>query len=148
MEIEELLQRIQNIERIQALAHRPAPEDPHGEMDGLQKSAFIDFLQDQLREKDHQMEEMLQRMDDIQKKLDEALAIISNNSTIEKELRKTIELLNANILELKVTICMLERDKQTLTDQLELLKNDHYGSKSLKGKPAKKARKQKEDGHL
>ena len=133
MELDEILQRKLNIERLSELANRPDSDDPHAEMDPIQKSYLIDFLTEMVREKEEQMKELLSRLDSLQQKLDESIQLQKSSQKVEAELRKTI--------------AQLQYEKATLVSRLGIRNKEQFDtSKSRKGKGGKRTTKGKNDG--
>lgn len=111
MELDELLQRIRNLERAQALADKPSSE-PEFTMQELK--ADNQFLRNLLRDKDRQMESIQTRLDHIMTQLD--------NSSHQ------IESLLTTISELHKTIATLQKEKSDLQSRLNVVNKEHYGS--------------------
>ena len=97
MELDELIQRIQNLERVQALADKPEPE-PGFTMQELK--ADNEFLRNLLKEKEDKLVDIQQRLD---------LVLQQQNNSY-----KQIESLISTITQLHLTISRLERKNQDL----------------------------------
>ena len=129
MELDELLQRIRNLERAQALADKPSSE-PEFTMQELK--ADNQFLRNLLRDKDRQMESIQTRLDHIMTQLD--------NSSHQ------IESLLTTISELHKTIATLQKEKSDLQSRLNVVNKEHYGSsKRQNGRKKESGRDQNKD---
>lgn len=111
MELDELLQRIQNLERVQSLADRPEPE-PEFTMQELK--ADNEFLRNLLREKDLKLDEIQRRLDLILKQ--------------QESSGRQMETLLSTIAHLQETISKLEKEKSDLQSRLNVVNKEHYGS--------------------
>lgn len=131
MEIEELLKRIQNIERLGELETRPAPEQD-SEMTIQQLREDNQFLRGMLR--------------DLQAQLEESNAVNRRNSEQLDRLYKLVESqseqLKASQEEKKQFLVIIEK----LESQLAIGKKMHFGSKSMKGTHKKPESHGKDDG--
>ena len=102
MELDELIQRIQNLERVQVLADKPEPE-PGFTMQELK--ADNEFLRNLLKEKEDKLVDIQQRLD---------LVLQQQNNSY-----KQIESLISTITQLHLTISRLERKNQDLQSRLK-----------------------------
>ena len=102
MELDEFIQRIQNLERVQALADKPEPE-PGFTM--LELKADNEFLRNLLKEKEDKLVDIQQRLD---------LVLQQQNNSY-----KQIESLISTITQLHLTISRLERKNQDLQSRLK-----------------------------
>lgn len=118
MELDELLQRIRNLERVQALADKPASE-PEFTMQELK--ADNQFLRNLLREKDQKLDEIQQRLDMILKQQEASLRQQESSLRQQEALLSTISRLNE-------TISRLEKEKSDLQSRLNVVNKEHYGS--------------------
>ena len=124
MELDELIQRIQNLERVQALADKPEPE-PGFTMQELK--ADNEFLRNLLKEKEDKLVDIQQRLD---------LVLRQQNNSY-----KQIESLISTITQLHLTISRLERKNQDLQSRLNIVNKEHYGSsKRQNGRKMSKGR--------
>lgn len=117
MELDELLQRIRNLERVQALADKPASE-PEFTMQELK--ADNQFLRNLLREKDQKLEEIQHRLDMILKQQESSLRQQESNV-------RQLEALLSTISRLNETIGRLEKEKSDLQSRLNVVNKEHYG---------------------
>ena len=76
------------MERLSELAAKPASDDPYAEMDSIQKSNLIVFLQEMLRERDSHINLLTGKLDDIQQSLNEALKLLKSRDTELERLKK------------------------------------------------------------
>lgn len=102
MELDELIQRIQNLERVHALADKLEPE-PGFTMQELK--ADNEFLRNLLKEKEDKLVDIQQRLD---------LVLQQQNNSY-----KHIESLISTITQLHLTISRLERKNQDLQSRLK-----------------------------
>lgn len=128
--LDELLQRKLNIERIQALADEPAPAIPNLEMSHEQQGKFIEFLQDMLREKDTQVHELLNKLQDINDKLTESLRTQKESTEIQKRLEKVIADLQMQLAQERAKNTTLKYDNETLKSRLEIKQKQQFDTKS------------------
>lgn len=118
MELDELLQRIRNLERVQALADKPA-SGPEFTMQELK--ADNQFLRNLLKEKDQKLEEIQHRLDMILKQQESSLRQQESNV-------RQLEALLSTISRLNETIGRLEKEKSDLQSRLNVVNKEHYGS--------------------
>lgn len=120
------------MERLSELAAKPASADPYAEMDSIQKSNLIVFLQEMLRERDSHINLLTGKLDDIQQSLNEALKLLKSRDTELERLKKD----KAD----------LEEKFKALESRHGVLLKEHYDtSKSRKGH-GRKPIKGKNDG--
>lgn len=143
--LDELLQRKLNIERIQALADEPAPAIPNLEMSHEQQGKFIEFLQDMLREKNTQVHELLNKLQEINDKLTESLRTQKESAEIQKRLEKVIADLQMQLAQEKAKNSTLTYDNETLKSRLEIKQKQQFDTKSHDRHKSKK-KKQEDEG--
>lgn len=143
--LDELLQRKLNIERIQALADTPAPVIPNLEMSHEQQGKFIEFLQDMLREKDSQVHELLNKLQEINDKLTESLRNQKEATDSQKRLEKVIVDLQMQLAQEKAKNSTLKYDNETLKARLEIHQKQQFDTKSHNRRKSNK-KKQEEEG--
>ena len=113
MELDELLQRKLNTERLQALADKPASE-PDTERSMEELRADNAFLRDLLKSKEAKLDEIQQRLDQILKQQESSI--------------RQVESLLSTIARLHETITRLEKEKSDLQSRLNVVNKEHYGS--------------------
>lgn len=144
MELDEILQRKLNIERLSELASKPASADPYAEMDSLQKSNLIVFLQDMLREKDTQVHELLNKLQEINEKLTESLHNQKDTTEIQKRLEQKIAALQMQLAQVMAENSTLKYDNATLKARLEIKQKQQFDTKSHDRRKSKKKKTEDE----
>lgn len=144
MELDEILQRKLNIERLSELASKPASADPYAEMDSLQKSNLIVFLQDMLRKKEDEHEEDRTFLTDIKNQLVEAVQALKESNSKQEKLEKTIADLQLQLAQVMAENSTLKYDNATLKARLEIKQKQQFDTKSHDRRKSKKKKTEDE----
>lgn len=138
MELNEILQRKLNIERLSELAEKPASDDPYAEMDPIQKSSLIVFLQDMLRQKEKEHQEDRELLTDIKNQLSEALRNQKESISNQQNLEKKIADLQMQLAQEKAENSTLRYDNETLKARLEINQKQQFDTKCHDRRKSKK----------
>ena len=134
MELDELQRRIMHIQELEKLeSMSPKSYNPSEGMSPEEMRRYIQFLFEQLQQKDAQHKELLEQMAEIRNELKSTSSELKRSNSEQKRLNALVLSLTTQLNEALHNLQELQRENEDLKASARVSKKHRFGSPSQKG---------------